>query len=92
MRKRARTDLIVAPRRNRQANSFHSSRGSCAVENLYLLLCRRSDNVDKAGTRRYEWYGSTVNVCAQSFERRSALCFQNEYSDVVWIWGKKTLL
>lgn len=43
-------------------------------------------------SRGYEWLFPTLDVQAERFEPRDVLWFQNEFSDVVWVWSIKTLL
>lgn len=41
--------------------------------------------VSRQASRCYELYAPTHDVLHESFEQRDALCFQDEFSDIVWM-------
>jgi len=55
-------------------------------------VCRRRADgrevgyiVSRQASRCYELYAQTLDVLHESFEQRDALCFQDEFSDIVWM-------
>jgi hypothetical protein len=61
------------------------------VENQPFLWWRRADGrevgyiVSRQASRCYELYAQTHDVLHESFEQRDALCFQDEFSGIVWM-------
>lgn len=57
-----------------------------------LLWRHRADGrevdyiVTRQASRCYEWYAQTHDVLHESFEQRDALCFQDEFSGIVWMF------